>query len=234
MKGSGKKIGIGIEIDSEVPIGSGMGSSAAVATATAAAVTGLLNDNLVTMEVAEIAYAAEKLTRAKASGIDSAITTFGGTILFQKGMIKNVPINQELVLVVGDTGRESNTNELLDKVSKHIEDPMMAHSMFSIGALVRKANGALMSGNPLEIGKMMDMNHMFLRNLGVSTQTLENLVNAAKEAGAFGAKLTGAGGGGCVIALTDNPAEVAGAMKRAGATKAFKAQTNQEGVRIES
>jgi mevalonate kinase len=90
----------------------------------------------------------------------------------------------------------------------------------------------LQRGNQEEIGALMDKNQEYLRKLGVSSSELETLIKAAKKADAYGAKLTGAGGGGCMIALTDHPRDVITALKEKGAT-AFKVKTNQEGVKIE-
>ncbi|MFH1424931.1 MAG: mevalonate kinase [archaeon] len=227
LKHLNKNVGIGIEIDN------GVTDSAAIISATTGAVMKLLTDNLIKPEVAEVSYETGKLLNNGTNGIDSTVTTFGGTVMFEKGQGRTVPIHNDLSFVIGDTGIRSDPNELIAKIKTVAEDPKVALMVFSIGSLVRRANNALIAGNPLEIGRLMDMNHVFLRNLGVSNQSLENIIEAAKETGAFGAKITGTGGEGTVIALTDKPNEVAKAMKEAGAVKAFSIKSNQEGVRIE-
>jgi len=230
---AGQKVGIGIEIDSKLPIAAGMGSSAAISSATAAAVINLLTGTVPSLEISNVAYEGEKIAHGKPSGIDSSVATFGGTIFFQRGKITNLETGN-LTLVVGDTGIQKSTKELVEKVRSTIEDPRVAHSMFSIGSLVKRAKTQMLEvGSPSKLGILMDQNHDFLRKLGVSSVKLEELVKAAKKAGAYGAKLTGAGGGGCIIALTDEPQEVIDALKAAGAKRAFTTKTNQEGVRIE-
>ena len=231
---AGQSVGIGIEIDSKLPIAAGMGSSAAISSATAAAVINLLTGTVPSLEISNVAYEGEKIAHGKPSGIDSSVATFGGTIFFQRGKITNLETGR-LTLVVGDTGIQRNTKEQVDKVKSTIEDPRVAHSMFSIGSLVKRANTQMLGEcSHVKLGMLMDQNHDFLRKLGVSSVKLEELINAAKKAGAYGAKLTGAGGGGCVIALTDSPQEVIEALKAAGAKRAFTTRTDQEGVRIES
>lgn len=227
----GKKVGIGIEINSEIPVGVGMGSSASVVTATAAAVLGLFSGIIDPTEVAQIAFEAEKIAHGKPSGIDNAITTFGGTIHFKKGTIE-VLENKELEIVVGNTGTRRNTRAIVEGVRKYIEDPRMATHLYKISSITNRAKKALLQNDLVELGKLMDENHKCLRDLGVSSKELEKLVQTAKGAGALGAKLTGAGGGGCMIAIAENPEKVIEALEAAGAS-AFLVRTNQKGVEIE-
>jgi len=231
LKNSSRKIGIGIEINSQIPVGVGMGSSAAVTTATACAVTNLLNGKNDPLKIAEIALEAEKIAHGKPSGIDTSITTFGGTINFKRGTVEPLQTNS-LSIVVGNTGVRRNTKAMVDMVKAGIEDPRMGCSLFSIGGLVKSARTAVLDNDTETLGKLMDKNHSLLRDLGVSSKSLEVLIKAAKKAGAIGAKLTGAGGGGCIIALTNDPEAVITALVENGAT-AFKVSTNQGGVRLE-
>ena len=231
LERTGKSRGIGISIDSSIPVGVGMGSSASVSVATAAAVLQLLQDDFDLIDVCTIAYEAEKVVHGNPSGIVNTIATFGGTISFKQGTIEGID-SKVLSFVVGNTGIPRNTSTMVEKVKKHIEDPVMAHSLFNIGAIAWKAKEALASRNLNEIGQLMNKNHEFLRNLGVSSPELEVLVEAAKDAGAYGAKLAGAGGGGIMIALTEHAQDVIKALKEKGAT-AFKVKTNQQGVKIE-
>lgn len=231
LEKTGKRRGIGISIDSNIPVGVGMGSSASVSVATAAAVLKLLQDDFDPIDVCTIAYEAEKVVHGNPSGVVNTIATFGGTITFKQGTLEGID-SKVLSLVVGNTGIPRNTTAMVEKVKEHIEDPRMAHSLFNIGAISWKAKEALANKNIEEIGQLMDKNHAFLRDLGVSSPELETLVKAAKKTGAYGAKLTGAGGGGIMIALTDTAQEVITALKEKGAT-AFKIKTNQPGVKIE-
>lgn len=226
------KTGVGVEINSEIPVAVGLGSSASVVSATAMAVVSLFKENPDPLKIAEIALEAEKISHGNPSGVDTATTTLGGTIAFKKGTIEELK-TEGLSLVIGNTGIRKSTKELVDKVRKSIEDPRMATSLFNISSLVKSAKTAIIQNNLDELGALMDKNHKFLRELGVSSPQLETLIKTAKKAGALGAKLTGAGGGGCIIALTQEPKKVIQALEKKGAT-AFQVHTNQEGVKIES
>ena len=229
LKRTETNMGIGVEIESKVPRGNGEDWRSAVASATGAAVMGLCNGGSVaTGEIAEIA------NEAGENGMDSAVSAFGGTILFQRGKAHNIESKNDLSFVVGDTGSKSRGKELAEQIRQSIGDPRIALTVFSIGSLVRKAGDVLQGEKPDEIGLMMDKNHALLRDLGVSTPTLEKMVSAAKEAGAYGAKLTGGGGGGWVIALAKDPDNVMAALESAGAVNTFKIKANQEGARIEA
>ncbi|MEM3579399.1 MAG: mevalonate kinase, partial [Candidatus Bathyarchaeia archaeon] len=172
------------------------------------------------------------------SGVDPAISTFGGTMLFQLDTgFKPLEVKAEMPLVVGNTGIERSTRVQVAKVRElrekypQIVEPMMRAAR----EIVLQAIDALRKGDLETIGELMDINHALLYGLGVSDESLEWLINAARKAGALGAKLTGAGGGGCVIALAtkENLENVLEAVQRAGAN-AFMARKTDEGVRIES
>ena len=233
LEKTGAKTGVGIEIDSEIPVSVGLGSSASVSVATAAAVLKLFsNSEPSRMQILEVAHEAEKVAHGKPSGIDTAITTFGGTIFFKKGEIEGLDA-PEMQFVVGNTNVPRNTKEIVEKVKKIIEDPRVAYNLFTISSLVKRARDALLRGNITEIGFLMNKNQEFLRALGVSSVELERLIDIAQGAGAYGAKLTGAGGGGCMIALSEKPENILKALENDGAD-AFIVKTNQPGVRIET
>jgi len=138
--------------------------------------------------------------------------------------------------VVGDTGMERSTGELVGMVRERrkrfqlIIDPIIKTG----GKVALRAVKALEAGDLNAVGELMNINHALLCAVGVSNEPLERLVYAARKAGALGAKLTGAGGGGCMIALCypEKLEEVAEAIKRAGG-KAFIARKTNEGARIE-
>ncbi len=227
--------GVEIEIKSEIPVSSGLGSSASVSVATAAAVLKLFsqeqNAEPSRMEILDVAHEGEKVAHGKPSGIDTAITTFGGTIFFKKGEIEGLDA-PEMQFVVGDTKVPRNTKEIVEGVRKNVEDPRVAYNLFTISSIVRRAREALLRQNLTEIGHLMNKNQEFLRALGVSSVELEQLILAARNAGAYGAKLTGAGGGGCMIALSEKPDKIKNALEQVGA-EAFVVKTNQSGVRFE-
>jgi mevalonate kinase len=232
-----KKVGVNVVITSEIPVSAGLGSSAAVATSTVAAVSSLLGVELSRDQIFNMAYEAEKLVHGTPSGIDPAISTYGGTIQFQKGM-DFVPLNVKanIPLVVGNTKVERSTGKLIANV-RHIRehhldliDPIIKAG----GKIALKSVDALKNGDFHTIGELMNINHALLGAVGVSHESLERLVYAARKGGALGAKLTGGGGGGCMIALaeTGKLKRVCKAIEQVGGT-AFVAKKTDQGVRIE-
>ncbi|MEM3551882.1 MAG: mevalonate kinase [Candidatus Bathyarchaeia archaeon] len=234
----GGKLGLNIEVKSTVPVAAGLGSSAAVASAVAAAVGSLLNLKLSKEQVFKIAFEAERTVHGTPSGVDPAIATFGGTLLFQVDTgFKPLEVKGEIPLVIGNTGVERSTRDQVEKVrnlrSKH---PKIFESLMETAReITLRAMEALIEGDMETLGELMNLNHALLYGLGVSEETLERLIKAARNAGALGAKLTGAGGGGCMIALTDKKKieNVLEAVQKAGG-EAFTARKTNEGVRIES
>jgi mevalonate kinase len=134
-----------------------------------------------------------------------------------------------MTFVVGYTGKKGNTGELVERVRRGTEkSPEARGHIMEIGAIVEEARSALKKGDAVRVGALMTRNHQLLAQLGVSSPDLEKLIAAAAPH-AFGAKLTGAGGGGCMIALTEEPEACAKAIDAAGG-KAFQAQIDPDGV----
>ncbi|MEM3577791.1 MAG: mevalonate kinase [Candidatus Bathyarchaeia archaeon] len=232
-----EKVGLDIEINSTVPVAAGLGSSAAVVAAVTAAVSALLNVKMSKDEVFRITYDAEKIVHGTPSGIDPAISTFGGTLLFQMDTgFKPLNVKTDIPLVIGDTGVIRSTRVQVEKVRgiKEKYPQVIEPIMFSAREIVLRALEALNEGDLETIGELMNINHALLCSIGVSDESLEWLINAARKAGALGAKLTGAGGGGCMIALSKNEKleQIMEAIQRAGG-KPFAARKTDEGVRIE-
>ncbi|MDI6847768.1 MAG: mevalonate kinase [Candidatus Bathyarchaeia archaeon] len=233
----GENVGLNIEVNSTVPVAAGLGSSAAVAAALTAAVGALLNVKMSKEDVFRISFEAEKIVHGTPSGVDPAISTFGGTLLFQMDTgFKPLDVKADVPLVIGDTGVKRSTRvqvakvrDLKDKYPRPM-DPMMRAAR----EIVLRAIDALKEDDLETLGDLMNINHALLCGLGVSDESLEWLINAARKAGALGAKLTGAGGGGCMIALAENERleQVLEAIQRAGG-RAFIARKTDEGVRIE-
>jgi mevalonate kinase len=233
----GEKVGLNIEINSTVPVAAGLGSSAAVAAAVTAAVGTLLNVEMSKEDVFRITYEAEKIVHGTPSGIDPAISTFGGILLFQMDTgFKPLDARTDIPLVIGDTGVERPTRAQVAKVRSirerypRVVEPVMRAAR----EIVLRAMDALKENDLETLGELMNINHALLCGVGVSDESLEWLVNAARKAGALGAKLTGAGGGGCMIALAENERleQVSEAIQRAGG-RPFIARKTDEGVRIE-
>jgi len=188
-------------------------------------------------DVLRIAFEAEKVVHGTASGIDPAIATFGGALLFQVDTgFKPLEVKVDIPLVIGDTGVQRSTRLQVAKVREakdkfpQVFDPLTRCAQ----EIVVRGMDALRDNDLETLGELMNINHALLYGLGVSDESLEWLVTAARKAGALGAKLTGAGGGGCMIALarSDRLEEVSEAIKARGGTP-FMAKKTDEGVRIE-
>ncbi|KYH40718.1 MAG: mevalonate kinase [Candidatus Bathyarchaeota archaeon B26-2] len=234
---SKKKVGLNVIVKSAIPVAAGLGSSAAVAVATAAAVGRVLGLELSREEVYQIAYEAEKVIHGTPSGIDPAISTYGGTLIYRRGEgVKPLTLEVEVPLVIGNTGLSRSTGDLVARV-RRLKDryPSIVEPILSVGGkIVAEAIMALKAGDLEALGNLMDINHGLLSAVGVSSGPLERLVYAARRAGALGAKLTGAGGGGCMVALTatGDLDKVARAIEEAGG-ETLTATRAKEGVRIE-
>jgi len=232
-----KNVGLDIEINSTIPVAAGLGSSAAVVTAVTAAVGTLLNLKLSKEDVFRITYEAEKVVHGTPSGVDPAISTFGGTLLFQIDTgFKPLEVKTDMPLIIGDTGVERSTRVQIEKVRNIMDNyPRVADPLKKAAReVVLRAIDALKENDLKTLGELMNINQALLYAVGVSDESLEWLINASKRAGALGAKLTGAGGGGCMIALANNEKlqQVSEAIMRAGG-RPFMARKTDEGVKIE-
>jgi mevalonate kinase len=232
----GDKVGLEVEVNSTIPVAAGLGSSAAVAAAVTTAVGALLNLKMPKETIFRISCEAEKIVHGTPSGIDPAISTFGGTLLFQMDIgFKPVHVKANVPLVIGYTGIRRSTRAQIEKVRNikntypRVVEPMMKAAR----EVVLMAMDALKKDDLEKLGDLMNINHALLCGLGVSHQSLESLVNASRKASALGAKLTGAGGGGCMIALVHNEKieQVLEAIQRSGG-RSFVARKTDEGVKI--
>jgi len=232
-----RKTGVNVIVNSDIPVSAGLGSSAAVATSTILAVSNLLGIELSRDQVFWMAYESERLVHGTPSGIDPAIATYGGTLQFQKGKdFASLNVQTNIPLVVGNTKIERSTGELVAMVSRMREHyPIIANLIIRIGGKIAlDAVEALRKGDLQTAGELMNINHALLCAVGVSHESLERLVYAARKGGALGAKLTGGGGGGCMIALAEagKLKRVVKAIERVGGS-AFVARKTDQGVRIE-
>lgn len=170
------------------------------------------------------------------SGFDVAAAVFGGTLYYIKN--KSIePLNiKDMPLVVGYSGVKSDTVEFVDMVAKKREQyPEKVDRIFQgIAKIVEEAKKKMLEGDWERVGRLMDFNQEYLRDLGVSSEKLESLISAAKGAGAWGAKVSGAGGGDCMIAFVppDKRQMVEDAITKAGG-EVVHVTPNAEGVRIE-
>jgi len=204
-----------VRIASDLPIGRGMGSSAALAVALVRAEADARGLHLTPESVHEKAFAVERRFHGNPSGIDHAVSARGGVVRYRRTLsgpeITTLPV-PEWSLVVLDSGAEGNTADLVAGVGSRRPgiDPLLER----IGAIVAEAETRL--HDPVALGRLLLENHALLIAIGVSTPRLNDLVAAAMECGATGAKLAGAGGGGVVIALTTEPDAVLSKLRAKG------------------
>ncbi len=230
--------GFKVSIQSEIPSSAGLGSSAAIGVAMSAALGNCLGVRLRKEQISKIAFESEKLFHGHPSGIDNLVSTQGGLIVFRRneGFLP-VESPAKLLLVIGLTNVERSTADQVAKVAEtvkahHDVGQLLLHC---IGHLTIETVGALRDGNAEAVGRLLSLNHWLVNALGVSNPLLDRLVYASLKAGALGAKLTGAGGGGCMIALVTREAEdaVAQVIEREGCTP-IKAKLSQAGVQSEN
>jgi mevalonate kinase len=191
------------------PSGVGLGASAAIGVALARALSdalGVPSEQRPAAEILAAAQAWENVFHGKASGIDAATAYHGGCLWFRPAEpAEPLRIQRELRLAVAVAGPAVSTRLMVESVAAfRLQNPQrFEHLLHSIQALVHEARPTLLLGRQRELGALLDRNHSLLRDLGVSTPALDSACQQARDAGALGAKLTGGGGGGCVLALTE-------------------------------
>lgn len=215
-----------LHISSTIPLGRGLGSGAAISTAIVRALAQLFNQPLAPAEVSALVYEVEKLYHGTPSGIDNTVVAFEQPVYFIKGRpLQRMRVKHPLTLVVGDTGIVVPTHTVVGDLRRRWQaEPERYEGYFDeIGVIVNQARVAIEEGRlgPMAIGELMNENQELLETLGVSSPELERLIEAAHQAGALGAKLSGAGWGGNMIALVESSAAaaVAQALREAGAAQ---------------
>jgi len=218
-----------VRVNSSIPVASGLGSGAAVSVALIRALSAALGHPLPDEKVNALAYEAEKLYHGTPSGIDNTVITYARPVYFVKNQpIETFRVKEPFTLVIGDTGISASTKESVGAVRKLWEaNPPYWEKVFDeIGRIVQQARQAVELGEVQLLGALMDANHAFLQEMGVSSPELERLVLAARSAGALGAKLSGSGRGGNMIALIrpDGQEQAAAALRTAGARNVIVTQ----------
>ncbi|HEX9091307.1 MAG TPA: mevalonate kinase [Anaerolineales bacterium] len=213
-----------IQVSSSIPMAGGMGSSAAVSVAILRAFSALVGLPLSDEQVSQLAYEVEVIQHGTPSGIDNSVITYARPVYFIKGKpIETLQVKRPFTLVIGDTGIQSPTANVVNDVRQAWEKASdQVEGVFErIGAIATSAREAIQQGSVEALGPLMEENQALLRKLDVSSAELEGLVEAAHSAGALGAKLSGAGRGGNMIALAtpENAEEIAQALKGAGAAR---------------
>lgn len=213
-----------IEVSSEIPIASGLGSGAAIATATARGLLAAFGAALPVERLSALVYEVEKLHHGTPSGIDNTVVVYGRPVWFVRGQAPEpFRVGGSLHLLVGDTGIASPTRLAVGDVRRGWEaDRGRYETLFDdMGGLVIRARACIEAGDAAGLGTLLDENQALLVELGVSSPELDRLVGAARVAGALGAKLSGGGRGGNMIALVAPGSEraVGAALLAAGAKR---------------
>jgi mevalonate kinase len=190
----------------DLPIFSGgIGASAAFATSVTRAVNSYYNLNLDDKKINDIAFQAESIAHGTPSGIDNVASVYGGTFLFKKKFsVQAIKLQNKIEVVLVDSGDKSSTKDVVVDVKKFKEENEKKFAVTSNEYLVilEQAKHALINFDLKIIGQLMVKNHELLKQINVSSDKLDSMVEIAINAGAFGAKLTGTGKGGLVLALT--------------------------------
>ena len=240
--------GVSIQTESELPSSSGLGSSAALSSSLSAALKSMNGSEIDRRVIADEAFNAEYEAQGRASPMDASCCTFG------KGVAINCPDSKgkevwavskggnswrmsevtvpDMTFVVGYTGIKARTGPLVEKVRKYKEHNRFAADIVDeIGKITLDGVDAMARGNLEELCDIMTQDHKLLSILGVSCNELNKLVKASLDY-SYGAKLTGSGGGGSMIALTDEPKKVCEAILLHGGLP-FIVKTGVPGVTIE-
>ncbi|OGF98723.1 mevalonate kinase [Candidatus Gottesmanbacteria bacterium RBG_16_38_7b] len=197
------KSGLSITTTSEFLPTLGLGSSSAVTVATLKALAQLFEIQLNKSQLFDLAVSVVRSIHSQASGFDVASAVYGGTIYYQIGKpVIQLP-HRHLPLLVIYSGTKADTSSIVARVAAlKVKNPAKVNNIFkSIASLVDKAKNAYLKSDWPTLGKLFNQNHQLLIKLGVSTDKLDSLVNTALNNGAYGAKLSGAGQGDCVIVL---------------------------------
>lgn len=226
---------IHIEANCEIPIGAGLGSSASTTVATISAVGKSKGMSLGRDEIFQLAFVSENYLHGKPSGVDQAICTHGGIIQFERPRkITPVKVKTPPMILVCDSGIHRSTKVLVGSVVKRsaVEAEKFRSHLEEVSTISAGVAAAIKNEDKSELGSLMNRNHELLRQIGVSTPFLDKLVGEARSAGALGAKLTGAGGGGCIIALCEDKrahSKVAKRLRKHGGT-IYNVSLDERGV----
>ena len=233
-----KNVGLDIWLGGNLPGFSGLGASAASSVAIARAIAEEFGLNLSDEQINDVAYEAEKAYAGNPSGIDNTAATFGGLIWFKKNLqtgkneIQQLNIREPVEIVIGNTGIVANTKAMVAGVGERKQaNPEKYDPIFKQAEeLAIKGKTALDAFELKKVGELMNQNHTLLQQIEVSCKELDHLVDLARKLGAYGAKMTGGGGGGCMLALTpgkDLQEKVATAIENEG----FQVLRTKIGVR---
>lgn len=214
--------GLQVRLDSTIPPARGLGASAATARAVALALADLVDRDLDAQTVFDLVQTAETAAHGRSSGIDAIATGAHAPIRYVAGVAEQLRSGFDAVFVVADSGVSGRTKDAINHVRRVFDaDPQTkADFLQRVSQLAETGVAALIDGQADAFGAKLTANHQLLRGIGLSTEAIDTLVAAALGAGARGAKISGGGLGGCMVALADDPAQaatVAAALRAAGA-----------------
>ncbi|GAB4531987.1 MAG: mevalonate kinase [Anaerolineales bacterium] len=213
-----------LKIQSTIPVAAGLGSGAAVSVALIRAVSAFLGLPLTDEQVNALAYEVEKIHHGTPSGIDNTVVTYARPVYFVKGQpVETFRVAAPFTLLIGDTGIPAPTKEAVGDVRRgwQAEPQRYERTFAALGSLAKAARQAIEGGRPERLGALMNEAHDWLCEMDVSHPKLDALVQAARAAGAQGAKLSGGGRGGNMIALAPEgmATAISLAMRNAGAVR---------------
>lgn len=224
-----------IQIHSTLPTAAGLGSSASTAVALIRALSTFLGHPFENEVVNQIAFEIEKIHHGTPSGIDNTVITFEKPLFF----IKDAPfeflsLRETLTLIIADSGIKSTTAKVVQQVREHYEQEPHRYQAFfdQIEEISLSIKNELELGNQKSVGEYLTKNHTVLKEMGVSCNKLDRLVSAALKSGAMGAKLSGGGQGGNMIAMVEPESAntIADALRSAGAVNAIITQIPAQGI----
>ncbi len=230
----GKCKGLTITLETEFPFSMGLGASAASSICVIAGVAyAVAGYRLPSKDLFKLSVEAEKLVHRNPSGIDSATSIYGGVIFFKNGDIKRVSISNanELNFLIASTKIRKDTGSMVARVRAFYEsnrEEFLGLAGMSENITMQGID-ALINRNKVKLGALMTMNHTLLRSIGVSNDAIDALVDLMIKHGAYGAKLTGAGGGGSVISLVEDNSRLLEVFKE---NDPFISCIEEEGVKI--
>ncbi len=224
-----------LQVTSTIPVAAGMGSGAAISVAIIRAVSGFFGISLPLDEVSAITFEVEKIHHGNPSGIDNTVVTYQRPILFMReNPIQFLKINLPIHWIIADSGEKTPTHKTVEGVRKlHASDITYYDEIFQkIGRIVTNARQALEDGDIDNLGLLMNENQRYLSKLEVTNPKLDSLIKAARSAGALGAKLSGGGKGGNIIALAqpNHCDDIEDALLTAGAVRIIRTILSDRGT----
>ena len=222
--------GLEISVESDLPLGAGLGSSAAVSVATVDAVSRTCDVVHPLEQIANLAHSVEQTVQGRASRADTFCSTMGGIVCVE-GDHCNRLAPSNLSFTIGYDGGFGSTKELVSMVRNNKENyPFIDSIIRAIGDVSKLGTVALENQDLTAIGDLMNINHGLLSSIGVSSPSLDEMVWAARNSGAIGAKLTGAGGAGCIVALDPDKSTTSAILSTDSCESVFSVDISEQGL----